>query len=220
MWSATGGLLAIAVAMAVSSVPITATLIILLSPSRTKSSIPFLAGWVVGISVVVLAAAFGVLALPVSRRERLTAIAIAEIVVGCALVAFGILTLRRSGRAASDNRKNWLDGLGSMGRLASFGVGFAMGFRPKALLLGAAAGLVLASARLNPTETAIAVSLYVAISASTVAVPVVWTLTSPTRMEPRLLAWRDWLNRHGPLFTGLLMMIIGVVITGAGIVAL
>src|SRR5215207_7121473 len=68
-------------------------------------------------------------------------------------------------------RKSWLDSLGSLGPLAAFGVGFAMGFRPKALVLGAAAGLTLASNSLTQTEDAIAVGIYIVVSASTVAVP-------------------------------------------------
>jgi len=216
MWSTMGSLLPIAVAMALSTVPITITLIILQSPSRRRSSIPYLAGWVVSLAVVVLAAAGGVLALPVSRRERLTAIAIAEIVVGGLLVVFGILVWQRSNNSPSRAR-TWLDGVGSVGPLASFGVGIAMGLRPKALLLGAASGFSLATRSLNSTDTAIAVAFYVGISASTVAVPIVLTLVSPTRMEPRLVVWHDWLNRNGRVVTALIMLIIGIVIMAAGI---
>ena len=48
MLSAFGTLLPIALAVAVSSVPITLTILILLSPKRNQVAIPFLIGWVVG----------------------------------------------------------------------------------------------------------------------------------------------------------------------------
>jgi Sap, sulfolipid-1-addressing protein len=211
------GLLPIAVAMALSSVPITATLVILLSPRRQQSSIPFLAGWLLSIGLVVLAAAGGTFALRRSLRgEQLTAIAIAGIVLGGMLVVSAIVAWKRS-RNAPPSRKTWLNRLGSLGPLAAFGVGFAMGFRPKALLLGVAAGLGLASNSLTQTKDAIAVAFYIGISASTVAVPVIWTLVSPSRMEPRLVTWRDWLDRHGQVVTAVITMMIGVVLIGAGI---
>ncbi len=219
MLSTMGSLLLVAVAMALSTVPITTTLIILLSPARKKSSVPFLVGWVGSLCLVILGAAGGVLALPVSRRERMTAIAVAEIVVGLALVALGIFAWRGSNHVSS-RLKSWLNNVGSFGPVASFGVGLAMGFRPKALLLGAAAGFALASNQLSDTETAIAVGCYVVISASTVAFPIVWTLASPARIEPRLRAWQGWLDRNGPLLAGVTLIIIGVAIMGAGVLAL
>ena len=212
-----GSLLPIAIAMALSTVPITATLVILLSPRRRQSSIPFLAGWMLSIGLVVLAAASGTFALRRSLRgEQLTAIAITGIVLGGVLVISAMVAWRRSGHAAP-TRKSWLDSLGSVGPLAAFGIGLAMGFRPKALLLGAAAGLGLASNSLTQTKDAIAVGCYIVISASTVAVPVIWTLVAPDRMEPRLVKWRGWLDRHGELLTAVITMIIGVVVIGAGI---
>jgi hypothetical protein len=212
-----GSLLPIAIAMALSSVPITATLVILLSPRRRQSSIPFLVGWMLSIGVVVLAAASGTFALRRSLRgEQLTAIAIAGIILGGVLIISAIVAWRRSGHAQTTPR-SWLDSLGSLGPLAAFGVGFAMGFRPKALLLGAAAGLGLASSSLTQRQDAIAVGFYIVISASTVAVPVIWTLVSPDRMEPRLVRWRGWLDRHGDLVTAVITMIIGVVVMAAGI---
>src|SRR5215218_1890126 len=108
MWSTMGSLLPIAVAMALSTIPITITLIILQSPSRRRSSIPYLARWVLSLAVVVLAAAGGVLALPVSRRGRLTAIAIAEMGVGGRLVVFGSFLWQRSNSSPSRAR-TWLD---------------------------------------------------------------------------------------------------------------
>ena len=59
MLSALGPLLPIAVAVAVSSVPIMATILILLSPKRNRSAIPFLIGWLVGMAAVVVVAALG-----------------------------------------------------------------------------------------------------------------------------------------------------------------
>ena len=93
MLSALGQVLPIAVAVAFSSVPITATILILLSPKRNISGTAFLIGWVAGLTIVVSAATFGAQALPItSLRTQQTAFGIAEIVIGAALVIFGIVS--------------------------------------------------------------------------------------------------------------------------------
>src|SRR5829696_2162216 len=94
--------------MALSTVPITATLVILLSPRRRQASIPFLAGWMLSISVIVLAAGSGTFALRRSLRgEQLTAIAIAGIVLGGALVISAIVAWRRSGHAPPTRKRGY-----------------------------------------------------------------------------------------------------------------
>ena len=65
---AIGHILPFAVAVALSSVPIMATIFILLSPNRSRSSLPFLIGWVLGIAVVVTLCTLGAQAIPSPRR--------------------------------------------------------------------------------------------------------------------------------------------------------
>ena len=62
--------------------------------------------------------------------------------------------------------------------------------------------------------------VYTAIATSTVAIPVIATLASPHRMEPRLIEARDWLGEHGYVVTATIMLMIGVIILGAGIAQL
>ena len=69
MWQAVGALLPIAVALAVSSVPIIVMIMILLSPRRNASALPFLLGWVIGIALVVFLSTLGANALPEARRR-------------------------------------------------------------------------------------------------------------------------------------------------------
>jgi hypothetical protein len=80
--------------------------------------------------------------MPLSRRERAQVAAATDIVAGAALVIGAILTWRRS-RARASSSGGRLEVLGSYGPAAAFGIAFLMGLRPKALLLGIAAGLAL-----------------------------------------------------------------------------
>ncbi len=102
MLSALGQLLPIAVAVAFSSVPITATILILLSPQRNISGAAFLIGWVAGLTLVVSGAAFCAEALPItSLRTQESAFGIAEIVIGGALMVLGIVSGIRAVRRPS-----------------------------------------------------------------------------------------------------------------------
>ena len=218
MLSALGELLPIAVAVAVSSVPIMATILILLSPKRNRSAIPFLIGWVVGMAGVVVVAAIGASALPIrSLRAPQTAIGICQIIVGLAVLVVAVMAWRRAARAPSDRTSTWLDRIDRMGPAAALGFAVALNLRPKGLLLGAAAGLSIAGSSLNDSEAVIVVAIYVGLASSTVIVPIVVTLVAPARMQPRLVLVRDWLSHNSTHITVVVLVMVGFVILGAGL---
>jgi hypothetical protein len=63
----------------------------------------------------------------------------------------------------------------------------------------------------------VAIVLYTVVGASTVAVPIIMTLASPKRMEPRLVVAQGWIARNQGVVTALILLVIGVVIIGTGI---
>jgi hypothetical protein len=218
MLSALGELLPIAVAVAVSSVPIMATILILLSPKRNQSAIPFLIGWLAGMAAVVVLATVGGNALPISSlRAPQKAIGIGQIIIGLALLVVAVIAWRRSVREPADKSNRWLDRVDRMGPAAALGLGIALNVRPKGLLLGTAAGLSIAGSSLNTTETAIILAIYVGLASSTVLVPIIATLVSPVRMQPRLVLARDWLSHNSTHITILVLVMVGFVILGAGL---
>ena len=211
----------IALAAAVSSVPITLTILILLSPKRNRLAIPFLIGWVVGMAVVVGLSALGAAALPIrSLRTTQKAIGIAEIIVGAGLLVIAVLTWRRAAKGHTASRSRWLDSVDRLGPATALGLALVLNLRPKGLLLGAAAGLAIAGARLNGTDAVIMIVVYLALASSTVTVPIIATLASPTRMQPRLVSARDWLDRNGGHITVVVLLMVGLVILGDGLTRL
>ena len=219
MLSALGQVLPIAVAVAFSSVPITATILILLSPKRNISGAAFLVGWVAGLIIVVSAATFGAQALPIkSLRTQQSAFGVTEIVIGAALVILGIVSGLRAVRHPTPAQgAKWLSAVKSFGPRPSFGLAVVLNFRPKGLLLGVAAGLAIGGDATSAGDALGAIAFYVVISASTVAVPIISTIAMPELMQPRLVDAQHWLEQHGRLVTALLMGLIGVVILGVGL---
>jgi hypothetical protein len=221
MWQALGGLLPIAVAVALSSVPITATILILLSPNRNVAALPFLVGWVIGVAALIILCALFASFLPKPpRRGPDTVTGVLLIIIGLALIVLGIVNLRRGAPTEKAGLSRWLSKVESFGALVSFAVAVALNFRPKGLLLGIAAGLALHAASVQAGEAAILIAIYTAIATSTVVVPIAASFIAPRQVEPKLIAARDWLARNGRLLTSVMMFMIGVVILGGGIASL
>jgi hypothetical protein len=198
----------LALAAALSSVPISATIFILLSEGRTRSGLAFLAGTVIGTFVAITLITVVGQALPGRPRPHEALLGRLEIVLGIAMVLLGVFTLvRRS--AGSGRGARWMDGLGSLGMVPVFGIGLALNLRPKAILLVAAAGLAISRARQSLEENLLLIVIYTAIATCTVVVPIVVTILFPTRMEPRLLAAKEWIAAHSTGISATLMILIG-----------
>jgi len=208
--------LPLALAAALSSVPISATIFILLSEGRTRSGLAFLAGTVIGTFVAItLVTAVGQ-ALPGRPRRHAELVGQLEVALGIAMVLLGVFTLFR-GSAASGHGSRWLNGVGSLGVLPVFGIGLALNLRPKAILLVAAAGLGISRAQLSLEEDALLVVVYTVVATCTVVIPIVLTILRPHMMEPRLLAAKEWIAAHSTGVSATLMILIGAFVIYLGI---
>jgi len=219
VWNAIGQLLPLALAAAVSSVPIMATILILLSDHRDEAAIPFLAGWVIGATTVLTLATLLAQSAPHTRpRQHETWVGAVEIVIGMALVVVGIVALRRPRTAdGSGSMPGWMDRIGSIRGRRAFGLGLALNVRPKALLLVAAAGLLLRTASLGIEGTALVMAFFLMVATSTVVLPILFALAAPERMGPRLVATRDWISTNGPVVTAGVMLLTGGFLVYAGL---
>jgi len=209
--------LPLALAAALSSVPISATIVILLSEGRTRSGLAFLAGTVIGTFVAItLVTAVGQ-SLPGRPRHHAELIGQFEIILGLAMVLLGVVTLARGSAAASGRGTRWLEGVGSLGILPVFGIGLALNLRPKAILLVAAAGLAISRAHLRFDEGLVLVIAYTAVATCTVVVPIVLTILMPHMMEPRLISAKEWTAAHSTGISATLMILIGAFVVGVGV---
>ncbi|GAA1526071.1 hypothetical protein BJ978_000421 [Agromyces terreus] len=219
MLAAIGHLLPIAVAAAVSSVPIMATIVLLLSPNRGRTALPFLIGWVSGLLLVVSLCTLSAQLIPAPKLglRPNTAIGLWESAIGIALIVLAIVSWRRARRSTRTELPAWLRSVDRIGPWQAVGLALVLNIRPKAILLAIAAGLAIRGEDLDLGASAISIGVYAAIAASTVAVPIIVTLIAPHRMEPRLLIWQDWLVRNSGVVTSLIVLLIGVVVLGSGL---
>ncbi|MGW9629521.1 GAP family protein [Agromyces sp. NPDC055520] len=220
MLQAIGLILPIALAVALSSVPIMTTIMILLSPKAASSAAPFLIGWVIGMALLVFVCTISAQAVPTPRSSRQpdVAVGIGEILIGATLIVIAIVSWRRARKNPIDaGMPAWLGKVTSIGPWSAFGLGVALNIRPKELLLAIAAGLAVRGAGLSLSEAAIVIIVYVVIGASTVAVPVIATLVDAKGMQPKLVSMKEWLDRNSHVVTSIIMLMVGVVIIGSGL---
>lgn len=210
-------LIPLALAAALSSVPITATIFILLSDSRSRSGLGFLAGTVLGTFATVALAIVAGQALPGRPRQHEALIGKLEVAIGIVLVLLGVVTLARRSRAGSGSGPGWLDRIGTFGILSVFGIGLVLNLRPKALLLAVAAGLAIVGVNLVFHDDLGLVVFYTAIATCTVGIPIVATLLFPRWMEPRLLSAKGWLAEHSTTVGATMMILIGGFVIGVGV---
>src|ERR1700712_1369954 len=162
MLQALGHILPIAVAVAISSVPITATILILLSPKRNRAALPFLIGWVFGIALVVTLFTIFASTLPAPKLRQPDVIAgIGEILVGVAMVVFAFITWRRSrGKPVATTEPAYLRAIATFGALPAFGIALALNFRAKGILLAIAAGLAINTADVRTSNIVVLIAIY------------------------------------------------------------
>ncbi|MCD5348322.1 GAP family protein [Agromyces sp. H3Y2-19a] len=209
----------IAVAVAASSVPILVTLSILLSPNGDRVAGPFLAGWLVGMTALVIGCTALAQVLPRqgSQREPEQAVGIAEIIVGALIIVVAIVGRLRAPRTPADQPPKWLGRISRLGPGEAFTLGAVLNIRPKSLLLVVAAALSIRGAGLTAVESVVVIACFVVIGASTVAVPIVSAKVAPRRTAPRLTSMRDWMSRNSRSITGLILVVIGVFVIVSGI---
>ncbi|GAA1994633.1 GAP family protein [Microbacterium pumilum] len=216
---AIGHILPIALAVAISSVPIMVTILILLSPNRARSAPLFMIGWVIGLILVVSVCTLVAELIPTARSPRRpdTAIGIVEIIVGLAMIVLAVVSWLRSRRAETPAVPKWLSSEKSLRPWQAFGVALILNIRPKALLLAIAAGLTVRADSQSPTDAVVAILIYTIIGASTVVTPIVATMVAPDRMVPRLTSMRSWLTRNDAAMTSIILLLVGVFVIGSGI---
>lgn len=213
-----GDLLAPAVGVAVSPLPIIATILMLLAPGARGKAVAFLCGWVVGIAVATTV--FTLLGSVLPDQDDSGAAPVAgtiKVVVGVLLL---LLTVRQwRSRPGPDDEPAlppWMSAMDTMRPFAAFGLAAALAaVNPKNLLLAASAGITLSAAGVG--AAVIGGVVFVVLAASTVLVPVVGYLVAAERLRPALDGLRTWLTANNATIMAVLLLILGVSAVGNGI---
>jgi threonine/homoserine/homoserine lactone efflux protein len=215
-----GDLLPLAVAVAISPVPIIAVILMLLSPRAGGTSVGFLVGWVVGVvlGMTVLLLVAEAVGFDTSDGPSTTSSWI-KLVLGVLLLLLGVRQWRsRPAKGADVALPKWMAAIDHVTPAKAAGLGLLLStVNPKNLLMIIGAATTVADANLSTGDDVIAVAVFSVIACCTVAVPVVAYLAARERMAPVLDELRVWLEANNVAVMSVLLLVIGVTLLGKGI---
>jgi len=209
-------LIPLALVVALSPLSIIPAVLVLHTARPRPTGLAFLAGWLIGLAA--LTAVF----LEVSNllgglgKEPPGWASWLRVVVGAALIVFGIY--RWLMRKRSAHTPAWMQRLG---KLTPVGAGLAAValtvVNPKVLFMCAAAGLAIGTAGLGSTHVWVAVVWYVAVAGSTVAIPILAYAVSGDRLDEPLRRLKDWMEQQHAALVAAILVVIGLLVLYKGI---
>ncbi|KQZ11536.1 GAP family protein [Agromyces fucosus] len=215
-----GGILPLALGIAISPIPIIAAILMLLSPKAKGTSVGFMIGWVLGIVVAVVV--FTLLASIIPEQDPDAAKPISGVIkllLGAGLLFLALKQWRgrpKAGEAAA--LPKWMSAIDSMTTMRGAVLGFLLSaVNPKNLLMAAGAGVLIGTAGLSGGEITLVIVIFVIIAACSVAVPVIAYLLASEKMAGPLESLRGWLVQNNATVMAVLLLVIGVVLIGKGI---
>lgn len=215
-----GELLPLALTIALSPLPLAALLLMLLAPDGFRSAAGFSIGWFLGVlfSATLLALLSSLLPHDRSTGTRLLQVVL-PLLLGIVLIVFGLVQWHdRPRRGADVPLPRWLNALDrlSPARATLIGVGYAA-FRPKNLVMAAAAGVVILGAHADPTGIVLSVAVFTALASITMLAPVLAYAFGGVAVRSRLVRLRHWLVRNMPTITVVTVLLLGVFLVLAGL---
>jgi hypothetical protein len=223
MGQAIGGILPLAIGVAIGVLPIIAIILMLITPKARGNGLAFVAGWVLGLAVVggavlVIANAAGVS----SSSGPSTAAYAIKLGLG---VLFLLLAARQwRSRPAPGTQApppKWMAALDTFGPGQSLGLGAALsGVNPKNLVLTIGAAASIAQTGLPGGQQVGVLAVFIVLGSVTVTAPLVIYLATGTKAAGILEGWRTWLAGNNAAIMLVLFLVFGVLLVGQGIAGL
>ena len=212
-------LIPLALVIAISPLSIIPGILVLGTPRPRPTSVAFLIGWLLGIATITAAFVGGADVSNDGLDTKPTWAPYVRIVLGLALIAFGVY--RWLGRHRAAHNPKWMTAMSSMGPGRAFITAIVLTVANlKVFAMCAAAGAAIGTAALGRVGAGQAVLIFTALSASSVAIPVLGSLVAGDRLEAPLSRVKEWMERnHSALVAGILL-VIGATLVYKGIHAL
>ena len=209
-------LIPLALVVALSPLSIIPAVLVLHTPRPRPTGLSFLAGWLIGLTVLTVVF-LQVSSLAGGREDKPPGWAsYLRIVVGAALILFGIY--RWLTRAKSAHTPKWMQGLGKLTPLRAGAAAAALTVvNPKVLFICAAAGLAIGTAGSDEDNQWLGVAWFVVVSASTVAIPILAYAVSGDRLDGSLARLKDWMERQHAALVAAILIVIGLLVLYKGI---
>jgi hypothetical protein len=220
MREAIGQVLPLAVAVAISPLPIVAVVLMLVTPRARTNGPAFIIGWLSGLAVlgaILLAIASG----PAARDDGQPAdwVSVMKLVLGVALLLLAVKQWRgRPQDGEEAPMPKWMGALDGFTAVKSLAAGAVLSsVNPKNLLLAIAAAAAISQTGISGGEQAAAWAVFALVATAGVAVPVVIYFALGERAGPVLGSLKDWMARNNRVMMAVLLLVLGAKLIGDGI---
>lgn len=223
MGDAIGQVLALAVGVALSPLPIVAVVLMLVTPRARVNGPMFVLGWVIGLGIIgTLVLALAGPADATDDSGPATWVGVVELVLGALLLLLAVRQWRtRQHGDAEAAMPKWMNAIDTFTPVKALGAGMLLsGLNPKNLLLSVAAATAIAQTDVSGNEQAIAYAVFAVIATLGVAAPVVLFFALGDRSGAVLDRLKTWMARNNTTILAVLLLIIGAKVIGDGISAL
>lgn len=209
-------LIPLALVVALSPLSIIPAVLVLQTPRPRPAGLAFLTGWLIGLAALtsIFLAVSGLIGglggKPPGWASWL------RIVVGAALIVFGIYRWLTRKKAA--HVPKWLQSMSKLTPARAGVTGLVLtAVNPKVLFICAAAGLAIGTTGMADARVWLAVIWYVAVAGSTVALPILAYAVSGDRLVEPLRRLRDWMERQHAVLVAAILVVIGLLVLYKGI---
>ncbi|OBF60422.1 hypothetical protein A5753_20635 [Mycobacterium sp. 852002-51971_SCH5477799-a] len=213
------GLVPLGLVISLSPLTVIPAVLVLQAPRPRPSSLAFLGGWLLSLSALtaLFVAASGLLGGLDKAPPRWSSWL--RVVFGSALIGYGIYRwLHRHGQGESPA---WMRSFASItpARAGIIGAVLAV-VRPDVALICVPAGLGIGTSGLGLAGDWAAAAFFVAIAASSVAIPILAYVAAGSRLDDTLARLKEWMDRNNGALLAAVFVVIGAMVLYHGIHAL
>jgi len=213
------GLVPLGLVISLSPLTVIPAVLVLQAPRPRPSSLAFLGGWLLSLAALtaISVAASGLLGGLDKSPPRWSSWL--RVVLGAALIVFGIYRWLK--RHAQSESPAWMRSFASITPLRSGLMGAALAVvRPDVALICIPAGLGIGTSGLDAVDDWMAAAFFVAIAASSVAIPILAYVAAGSRLDDTLARLKDWMDRNNSALLAAVFVVIGAMVLYHGIHAL
>jgi hypothetical protein len=217
--SVLAGLIPLALVIAISPLSIIPAVLVLQAPRPRPASLAFLAGWLFGLAALTAIFVAGSGVLGGMHKSPPTWASWLRVALGSALIGFGIyrwLTRHRHTESPA-----WMRSFATISPTRAGITGLALVVvRFDVLVMCLVAGLAIGTSQLSVAGELICAVFFVAVSASTVAIPVLAYAAAGHRLDGTLARLKDWMEKNNAALLAAILVLIGLMVLYNGIQAL
>ena len=215
-----GSLLPLAIAIAISPIPIIACILMLFSARARLNGPAFLIGWVAGVTLVTLIVFR--LSDATGATDEASGPSLGDIVIlllGLGAIALGVKQWRGRPKPGEEAAMpKWMQAIDGFTPVKALGIGVVLSaLNPKNLGLAIAAGVVIDQATAAGGNAIAMEILFVVIASVSIAVPVVYMLVGGEGAKHTLDGWKTGLQANNAAVMAVLFIVIGAKLVGTGL---